>query len=59
MPKDDFAYYDRRAAEELVAAAKARSVYAARIHRDLADLLRVRAQELRTTNQQQQSVDAA
>jgi TolB-like protein len=59
MPEDEFAYYDRRAAEELVAAAKARSVYAARIHRDLADLFRVRAQELRTTKQLHRSVDAA
>jgi hypothetical protein len=59
MREDDFAYYNRRADEELVAASNAQSVTAARIHRDLADRMRLRAEELGPAGRAAQSADAA
>jgi hypothetical protein len=59
MTEDDFAYFNRRAGEEMAAAINARSVVAARIHRDLAERLRCRAEQLRPAPAQIETVDAA
>ena len=59
MREDDFAYFSRRAAEELAAAVNARSVIESGIHRDLADRFKLRAEELRSAVPHGQSMDAA
>jgi hypothetical protein len=59
MGESDFVYYERRAGEELVAAVNARSVDAARIHRELADRMRQRAEALKPVSFAVQSADAA
>jgi hypothetical protein len=59
MREDDFTYYNRRANEELTAAANAEDVLSARLHRKLADLMRSRADKISPHAQTFQSSDAA
>jgi len=59
MREDDFAYLNRRASEELVAARNATDMHAARIHLELADRMRQRAEELKPTMTATDAADAA
>src|SRR5690349_5566 len=57
MREDDSTYFKRRAGEELAAARSAQCAEAARIHRDLADRMRLRADALKPGMLWSQSAD--
>ncbi len=49
MLNDDIEYLNRRANEELEAAAKASNPIAAQVHREMSDRFRARVDEIQTT----------